>query len=112
MEKLYSENFNEYPLAFSEVTEVFFQKFTCQGKNIYQIPRDQCYSLIFKGLVAERVLIMVIPGNGIFVVRGELSSIMTAMKRGSRWSSHSYVKLASLAFAKGLMIYILVRKPR
>ncbi|XP_025837202.1 Golgi-specific brefeldin A-resistance guanine nucleotide exchange factor 1-like isoform X2 [Agrilus planipennis] len=33
---------------------------------------------------------MVLPGNGIFIVRGELSVLMTAMKRGVRWSSHSY----------------------
>lgn len=33
---------------------------------------------------------MSLPGNGIFVVRGELTILMTAMKRGARWSSHSY----------------------
>lgn len=33
---------------------------------------------------------MSLRGNGIFVVRGELSILMTAMKRGARWSSHSY----------------------
>lgn len=33
---------------------------------------------------------MSLPGNGIFVVRGELSILITAMKRGARWSSHSY----------------------
>lgn len=32
---------------------------------------------------------MSLPGNGIFVVKGELSLLMTAMRRGSRWSSHS-----------------------
>lgn len=32
---------------------------------------------------------MALPGNGIFVVKGELSLLMTAMRRGSRWSSHS-----------------------
>ncbi|CAO1373131.1 unnamed protein product [Diamesa tonsa] len=31
---------------------------------------------------------MSIPGNGIFVVRGELSTIMTSMKRTSRWNSY------------------------
>lgn len=30
------------------------------------------------------------PGNGIFVVRGEISTLMTAMRRGVRWSSISY----------------------
>lgn len=34
---------------------------------------------------------MSIPGNGIFVLRGELTNLMTMMKRsGNRWSSHSY----------------------
>lgn len=33
---------------------------------------------------------MSIPGNGIFVVRGELSTIMTAMRRSSRNSWNSY----------------------
>ncbi|XP_055593245.1 Golgi-specific brefeldin A-resistance guanine nucleotide exchange factor 1 isoform X2 [Uranotaenia lowii] len=30
------------------------------------------------------------PGNGIFVVRGEMSTLTTAMRRGSRWNSNSY----------------------
>ena len=30
------------------------------------------------------------PCNGIFVVRGEMSIITTAMRRGSRWNSNSY----------------------
>lgn len=33
---------------------------------------------------------MTLPGNGIFVVKGEMNIIMTAMKRGVRWSSHSH----------------------
>lgn len=33
---------------------------------------------------------MSLPGNGIFVVRGEMSTLMTAMRRGARWSSHSH----------------------
>lgn len=33
---------------------------------------------------------MSLPGNGIFVVKGELAVLMTAMKRGARWSSHSH----------------------
>lgn len=32
---------------------------------------------------------MSLPGNGIFVIKGELSLLITAMRRGSRWSSHS-----------------------
>lgn len=30
------------------------------------------------------------PGNGIFVVRGEMSTLMTGMRRGARWSSTAY----------------------
>lgn len=33
---------------------------------------------------------MVFPGGGIFVVKGEMSAVMTAMRRGARWSSHSH----------------------
>ncbi|KAG5880373.1 hypothetical protein JTB14_027280 [Gonioctena quinquepunctata] len=33
---------------------------------------------------------MSLPGNGIFVVKGEISILMIAMRRGTRWSSHSY----------------------
>ncbi|XP_022900368.2 Golgi-specific brefeldin A-resistance guanine nucleotide exchange factor 1 [Onthophagus taurus] len=33
---------------------------------------------------------MGLPGNGIFVVRGEMSNLMTAMRRSSRWTSHSH----------------------
>lgn len=33
---------------------------------------------------------MALPGNGIFVVKGEMSILMTAMRRGVRWSSHSH----------------------
>ncbi|CAG9864708.1 unnamed protein product [Phyllotreta striolata] len=33
---------------------------------------------------------MALPGNGIFVVKGEISNLMAAMKRGPKWSSHSY----------------------
>lgn len=31
-----------------------------------------------------------IPGNGIYVVQGEMSILLTAMRRGTRWSSHSH----------------------
>lgn len=34
---------------------------------------------------------MSLPGNGIFVVRGEMSTLMTAMRRGSRWNSTTFV---------------------
>ncbi|KAI8128990.1 Golgi-specific brefeldin A-resistance guanine nucleotide exchange factor 1 [Lucilia cuprina] len=34
---------------------------------------------------------MSLPGNGIFVVRGEMSTLMTAMRRGSRWNATAYV---------------------
>ncbi|KAJ8953939.1 hypothetical protein NQ318_019179 [Aromia moschata] len=33
---------------------------------------------------------MSLPGNGIFVVKGEMSILMTAMRRNVRWSTHSY----------------------
>lgn len=33
---------------------------------------------------------MSIPGNGIFVLRGEISTLITAIKRGARWNSSSY----------------------
>ncbi|CAH0564253.1 unnamed protein product [Brassicogethes aeneus] len=33
---------------------------------------------------------MSLPGGGIFVVKGEISILMTAMRRGARWSAHSY----------------------
>ncbi|XP_017476492.1 PREDICTED: Golgi-specific brefeldin A-resistance guanine nucleotide exchange factor 1 isoform X1 [Rhagoletis zephyria] len=34
---------------------------------------------------------MTLPGNGIFVVREQMSTLMTAMRRGSRWNSSAYV---------------------
>ncbi|XP_031640061.1 Golgi-specific brefeldin A-resistance guanine nucleotide exchange factor 1 isoform X2 [Contarinia nasturtii] len=33
---------------------------------------------------------MSMPGNGIFVLRGEISTLMTAIKRGARWNSSNY----------------------
>ncbi|XP_055312921.1 Golgi-specific brefeldin A-resistance guanine nucleotide exchange factor 1 isoform X3 [Sitodiplosis mosellana] len=33
---------------------------------------------------------MSLPGNGIFVLRGEISTLMTAIKRGARWNSSNY----------------------
>ncbi|XP_017837578.1 Golgi-specific brefeldin A-resistance guanine nucleotide exchange factor 1 isoform X2 [Drosophila busckii] len=34
---------------------------------------------------------MSLPGNGIYVVRGEMATIMTAMRRGTRWNATAYV---------------------
>ncbi|XP_066992463.2 Golgi-specific brefeldin A-resistance guanine nucleotide exchange factor 1 [Anabrus simplex] len=33
---------------------------------------------------------MTCPGNGIYVVQGEMTIILTAMRRGARWSSHTH----------------------
>ncbi|ERL94183.1 hypothetical protein D910_11465 [Dendroctonus ponderosae] len=33
---------------------------------------------------------MALPNNGIFVIKGEMTTLMTAIKRGVRWQSHSY----------------------
>ncbi|KAM3959628.1 LOW QUALITY PROTEIN: sec7 domain-containing protein garz [Aphomia sociella] len=33
---------------------------------------------------------MSLPGNGIFVVQGEMSMLVTAMRRSTRWGSHSF----------------------
>lgn len=33
---------------------------------------------------------MALPGNGIFVVHGEMTTVITAMKRSNRWSSTSH----------------------
>ncbi|XP_034476880.1 Golgi-specific brefeldin A-resistance guanine nucleotide exchange factor 1 isoform X2 [Drosophila innubila] len=34
---------------------------------------------------------MSLPGNGIYVVRGEMATLMTAMRRGTRWNTTAYV---------------------
>lgn len=34
--------------------------------------------------------IMSLPGNGIFVVQGEMAMLVTAMRRSTRWGSHSF----------------------
>lgn len=31
---------------------------------------------------------MACPGNGIYVIQGEMSVLLTAMKKVNRWSSH------------------------
>nr|CAD7403113.1 unnamed protein product [Timema poppensis] len=33
---------------------------------------------------------MTCPGNGIYVLQGEMATLLTAMRRGARWSSHSH----------------------
>lgn len=33
---------------------------------------------------------MSLPGNGIFVVQGEISTLTMAIKRGTRWNASSY----------------------
>lgn len=33
---------------------------------------------------------MSLPGNGIFVLRGEISTLITAVKRGARWNNSNY----------------------
>lgn len=33
---------------------------------------------------------MSLPGNGIFVVQGEMNMLVTAMRRSTRWGSHSF----------------------
>jgi len=38
---------------------------------------------------------MALPGNGIYVVRGEMATLMTAMRRGTRWNATAYVVTTS-----------------
>ena len=33
---------------------------------------------------------MASPSNGIYIVQGEISLVVTAMRRSSRWSSHAH----------------------
>lgn len=42
------------------------------------------------------------PGGGIYVVEGEVSLLMTAMRRGARWSSHSHQDEDQDTLMKGL----------
>lgn len=51
---------------------------------------------------------MSIPGNGIFVVRGELSTIMTAMRRTSRNSWNSYQVRKFLNYLINLNLCLLI----
>ena len=39
---------------------------------------------------------MALPGNGVFVVQGEISTLMTAIKRGTRWNTPTYQVLELL----------------
>lgn len=39
-------------------------------------------------IASFRLFTMSLPGNGVFVVRGELAALGAAMRRGARWSSH------------------------
>lgn len=41
---------------------------------------------------------MSLPGNGIFVLRGEISTLMTAIKRGARWNSSNYQVIIHIYF--------------
>lgn len=56
----------------------------------------------------------VCPGNGLFVVEGEVSLLMTAMRRGVRWSSHSHqvYLLNNIQFFFPFSIYCFVKKQR
>ncbi|XP_054265993.1 Golgi-specific brefeldin A-resistance guanine nucleotide exchange factor 1-like isoform X2 [Macrosteles quadrilineatus] len=42
-----------------------------------------------------------IPGNGVYVVQGEMSILLTAMRRGARWSSHSHLDEENDILIKG-----------
>lgn len=42
------------------------------------------------GVIQKYETMSSIPGNGIYVVQGEMSLLLTAMRRGTRWSSHSH----------------------
>ena len=43
------------------------------------------------GLIAFRLPVakMGSPSNGIYIIQGELSLVVTAMRRSSRWASHA-----------------------
>ncbi|XP_012252835.2 Golgi-specific brefeldin A-resistance guanine nucleotide exchange factor 1 isoform X2 [Athalia rosae] len=45
---------------------------------------------------------MACPGGGLYVVEGEVSLLMTAMRRGARWSSHSHQDEDQDTLMKGL----------
>ncbi|XP_011301518.1 golgi-specific brefeldin A-resistance guanine nucleotide exchange factor 1 [Fopius arisanus] len=50
----------------------------------------------------SRMVRNVCPGGGLFVVEGEVSLLMTAMRRGVRWSSHSHQDEDQDILMKGL----------
>lgn len=53
--------------------------------NVRRISNSGCRLVIL-----YRKWTMSLPGNGIFVLRGEISTLMTAIKRGTRWNSSNY----------------------
>lgn len=56
---------------------------------------------------------MSLPGNGIYVVRGEMATLMTAMRRGTRWNATAYVVTkASNDNPASKLIFSLVRTRR
>lgn len=57
--------------------------------NSWCFLRVRCKHNFFKWH-SEKSSRMSLPGGGIFVVKGEMSVLLTAMRRGARWSSHSY----------------------
>lgn len=49
---------------------------------------------------------MSLPGNGIFVVRGEISTLTMAIKRGTRWNATSYqVNMHSIKYLFYIRFY-------
>jgi hypothetical protein len=41
-------------------------------------------------MIVTKPVAMTYPGSGIYVVQGEIAILLTAMKRGARWSLHSH----------------------
>jgi hypothetical protein len=41
-------------------------------------------------MIVTKAMTMTYPGGGIYVVQGEIAILLTAMRRGARWSSHSH----------------------
>ncbi|KZC11781.1 Golgi-specific brefeldin A-resistance guanine nucleotide exchange factor 1 [Dufourea novaeangliae] len=50
----------------------------------------------------SRITKMACPGGGLYVVEGEVCLLMTAMRRGNRWSSHSHQDDDQDSLMKGL----------
>jgi hypothetical protein len=49
---------------------------------------------------------MTCPGNGIYVVQGEMAILLTAMRRGSRWSSHTHQVQYNLYFVIAMHVHV------